>query len=290
MQKSFPAAELALAAGSEPIDAQRVESAGYGTNTAHWRVELADGRRAFVKVALDDNSADWLRTEHRIYAAVEGSFIPDLVGWHEGLLAIEDLGDAYWPPPWSPEQIEAVQASLDELHRVQPPPGVPRIADERDWLNGWELVAEDAGPLLSTGLCSRGWLDAALPVLLETGRTCRLGGEALLHLDVRSDNLCFRDVGTAVLVDWNLAHLGNPLLDVVAWLPSLRLEGGPNPWELVEDSGGLAALIAGFFAARAGLPPPETAPRVREFQRRQAEVALPWAARELGLPDTRLAP
>jgi hypothetical protein len=40
--------------------------------------------------------------------------------------------------------------------------------------------------------------------------------------------------------------------------------------------------VAGFFAARAGLPAPEGAPTVREFQLRQLEVALPWAARELG--------
>ena len=285
MRKSFPAAELAAITGSEPVDAERVESAGYGTNTAHWRVELADGRRTFVKVALDANSTDWLRDEHRVYAHVEGSFIPELVGWSEGLLAIEDLGDAPWPPPWSPAQVDAVQAALDELHRVEPPAGVPRIADERDWLNGWELVAADPEPLLSSGLCSREWLDAALPVLLETGRSCELDGKALLHIDVRSDNLCFRADGTAVLVDWNLAHIGKPLLDVVAWLPSLRLEGGPDPWKVVPDSEGLAPLMAGFFAGRAGLPPPETAPRVREFQRRQAEVALPWAARELGLPD-----
>ena len=110
-----------------------------------------------------------------------------------------------------------------------------------------------------------------------------LAGEAFLHLDVRSDNLCLQE-GRAVLVDWNFAHVGNPLLDVVGWLPSLKLEGGPDPWELVPDSQGFAALLAGYFASRAGLPPPATAPRVREFQRRQAEIALPWAARELGLP------
>jgi hypothetical protein len=74
------------------------------------------------------------------------------------------------------------------------------------------------------------------------------------------------------------------LLDVVAWLPSLRLEGGPEPWELVPDSGGLAALVVGFFAGRAGLPAPPTAPDVRRFQFRQAQVALPWVARELDLP------
>jgi aminoglycoside phosphotransferase (APT) family kinase protein len=228
-----------------------------------------------------------LRDEYRVYSAAEAAFIPELVGWHDGeqtLLAIADLSDAYWPPPWSLEQIDAVCAALDELHATPPPEGLPRVSAERDWLNGWELVAEDAEPILSTGLCSPGWLEHALPTLLETGRTCPLEGEAFLHLDVRSDNLCLQ-AGRAVLVDWNFAHVGNPLLDIVCWLPSLKLEGGPDPWELVPDSDGFAALLAGYFAAHAGLPPPATAQRVREFQRRQAEVALPWAARELGLPQ-----
>ena len=286
MPKSFPEAELEAATGAAPVERRRVRSGGYGTNSAHWRVELADGRQTFVKVALDDTAAEWLRQEHRVYAAVEAPFIPELVGWHDGeqtLLAIADLSDAHWPPPWLAGQIEAVRASLDELHTTPPPHHLPRISAEREWLNGWELVAEDAEPLLSTGLCTPAWLELALPTLLETGRTCMLEGEAFLHLDVRSDNLCLRE-GRAVLVDWNLVHIGNPLLDLVAWLPSLRLEGGPEPWELVSESEGFAALIAGFFASRAGLPPPPTAPRVREFQRRQAEIALPWAARELGLP------
>jgi hypothetical protein len=75
------------------------------------------------------------------------------------------------------------------------------------------------------------------------------------------------------------------LLDSVAWAPSLRTEGGPEPWALVAHSNGQAALIAGYFAARVGLPAPTTAPAVREVQRRQLEVALPWAARELGLRE-----
>jgi aminoglycoside phosphotransferase (APT) family kinase protein len=286
LPKSFPAAELEAATGAAPVERLRVRSGGYGTNSAHWRVELADGSRAFVKVALDDNAAEWLRQEHHVYSAVEAPFIPELVGWHDGeqtLLAIADLSEAYWPPPWMPGQIDAVRDALDELHATPPPEGLPPIATEREWLNGWELVAEDAQPLLSTGLCSPPWLEAALPRMLETGRTCALEGEAFLHLDVRSDNLCLLE-GRAVLVDWNLAHVGNPLLDIVGWLPSLKLEGGPDPWELVPDSQGFAALLAGFFASRAGLPPPLTAPRVRDFQRRQAEIALPWAARELGLP------
>ena len=108
-----------------------------------------------------------------------------------------------------------------------------------------------------------------------------------MHLDFRSDNACFRG-DRMLIVDWNLAHVGNPLIDAVAWAPCLHLEGGPPPWKLVPDSAGLSSLIAGFFAARVGLPAPKTAPTVREFQRRQLEVALPWAARELGLDPPRL--
>ena len=138
-------------------------------------------------------------------------------------------------------------------------------------------------PLLATALCSPAWLDQALPTLVQASEQADLGGGDLLHFDVRSDNLCFV-AGRALLIDWNLACSGNGRFDVAFWLPSLRLEGGPEPWEVLPDAGALAAAVAGFFAARAGLPAPSGAPTVRDFQRAQAAVALPWAARELGLP------
>jgi aminoglycoside phosphotransferase (APT) family kinase protein len=288
LQKSFPAPEVAAAVGAEVREWEAVESSGYARNATHWRVTLADGTRAFAKVALDDDYAGWLRTEYKVYSNVKGDFLPMLLGWHDGgvtLIVLEDLTESEWPPPWSAPRVAAVCRSLEDVHRAPPPPGLPRVADAREELNGWEAVAEEPGPLLSTGLCAPEWLDAHLPVLLDAGRTCELDGEELLHFDVRSDNLCLRD-GRAVLFDWNWASVGNGLIDLVGWAPSLRLEDGPEPWELVPDSRGLSALIAGFFCARAGLPPPPTAPTVREFVRRQAAVALPWAARELGLPPT----
>jgi phosphotransferase family enzyme len=285
LPRSFPRAEVEAALAVAATRWQPLPSGGYGTNSAHWRVELANGLSAFVKVALDDTSADWLRDEHHVYAGVRGSFMPELLGWHdEGrtVLVLEDLVDAHWPPPWREGDVEAVLETL-ELVAATRSAGLPALEELRERLNGWEDVVADPEPLLSTGLASREWLTAALPRLGEAAATCDLSGDALLHLDVRSDNLCMRD-GRVLLVDWNLACVGNPLLDVVAWLPSLRLEGGPDPSEVVADSHGLAALIAGFFAGRAGLPPPPTAPTVREFQLRQAQVALPWAARELDLP------
>lgn len=247
---------------------------------------LADRRIAFVKIALDDLAAAWLRKEHNVCANVADSFIPLLLGWRDDevtLLVIEDLSDGHWPPPWPAGSIEAVLAALEAVHATASPPGLDSLESKRGSLDGWRRVAAGPEPFLALGLCSAEWLEAALPLLLSATAACRLEGDAFLHLDVRSDNVCLRG-NEAVLVDWNWAAIGNPDLDLVAWLPSLRLEGGPEPWELVPDSGGLAPLMAGFFASLAGLPPPDTAPNVREIQRRQAEVALPWAARELGLP------
>ena len=199
------------------------------------------------------------------------------------LLVLEDLSDANWPPPWSPYQVDAVLASLDELHGTPPLDGVESLEAERQVIVGWDRIAEDPEPILATGLCSPAWLDEQLPALLQAGAQAELGGNNLLHFDVRSDNLCF--VGARViLIDWNLACRGTGPVDVAFWLPSLRLEGGPEPWDVLPGAGPLAAAVAGFFAARAGLAPPLGAPTVREFQRAQAAVALPWASRELGLP------
>jgi hypothetical protein len=42
-----------------------------------------------------------------------------------------------------------------------------------------------------------------------------------------------------------------------------------------------AAWISGVWAAVAGLPPLETAPNVRDLQRRQLALALDWIDRDL---------
>jgi hypothetical protein len=276
LRRTFPEAELERLLGAKVRNRERLESGGYGRVNAHWRVELDDGRSVFVKQALTAETTDWLRTERRVYENVHGSFLPAYFGAADTLLMIEDLSAAEWPPPWTQERIDLVLASLDELHATEPPGGLPRLA-----VSGWAAVQENPEPLLSTGVCSREWLAAALPALVQANADAELDGDELLHFDVRSDNLCFRD-GVAVLVDWNIASVGNGRFDVAFWLPSLRLEGGPEPWEVLPNAGPLAAAVAGFFAARAGLPPPQGAPTVREFQLRQLEVALPWAARELG--------
>ena len=251
-----------------------------------------------LDLALESDPSDWsnvlagacdndqaLRDERDAYAAVETAFVPRVLGWEDGerpLLVLEDLSGAHWPPPWRPGDVGAVLEALRGIAVLPVGRPLPRLAEDR--IGGWPEVARDPAPFLGLGLVSPEWLERGLPVLLDAWSSTDLDGAALLHCDIRSDNLCLRD-GRAILVDWSHARIGNPEFDVAFWLSSLALEGGPAPESFGVDH--MAAYVAGFFAALAGLPPPAGAPRVRGFQRAQLEVALPWACRALGLPPPR---
>ncbi|HEX9123881.1 MAG TPA: phosphotransferase [Actinomycetota bacterium] len=274
-----------------PVDHGPITT-GSHTPARRWLVTLDDGSRAFVKVATDELTASWLRDEHLLYSLLRGSaFMPSYLGWYDDkrypVLAIEDLSGAEWPPPWTRDRVGMVLRCLREVAATPPPEGLPQAADDHLGVRkGWSEVRADPASFLALGLCSDRWLGRALPVLQEAADEAPLEGEALLHFDVRSDNLCFRD-GRAVLVDWNWASVGNPEIDVAFWLPSLHAEGGPPPEEVLPPSPGsasLAAACAGFFCAHAGRPPIPTAPHVRPLQLKQARTALPWAARALDLP------
>jgi Phosphotransferase enzyme family len=262
-----------------------IETRGYAM-AFHAIVEFSDGTTAFVKAGAEEITSEFLRDELRFYRAVEAPFMPTLLGYDEAdppLLVLEDLSAARWPPPWDDATIAQVRNALAAIWSTPAPAWVPPITDEREWLlGGWSEIEADPKPFLSLGLGSAAWLDEALPVLRAAAESAPIEGASLLHLDVRSDNLCLTDRG-AVLVDWNLVHLGNPDLDLAGWAPSLHLEGGPAPEATLPSAPELAAVLAGFFAARAGLPPPPTAHEVRSFQLAQARIALPWACRELDL-------
>ena len=61
-------------------------------------------------------------------------------------------------------------------------------------------------------------------------------------------------------------------------------EGGPPPETILPAGGEIAALLSGYFASQAGLPPVPNAPRVRPLQLAQLKSALPWVVRALDLP------
>jgi hypothetical protein len=299
-QDASPAAERAARLlGARLAGWEHLTGAGGYTPAFRLRVELDDGRTAFVKAASNDPTAGWLRDEARVYDTLDGcGFLPRRLGCEDDgarpVLVLEDLSGAagHWPPPWRPGDVERV---LETLAAVRPcagrfaPGALPRLADLRADFAGWATVAADPAPFLSLGMCSAAWLDVCIPGLLAAADAAPLDGGDLCHLDTRSDNVCLAADGRTVLVDWNWAVVGNGVIDIAGWLPSLRREGGPEPEEALRRAGlpdqpEFAALLAGFWAARAGLPSPPDAPKVRAVQKAQLTVALPWAARALGLP------
>ena len=280
----------ARALGVEPVGWRSVTRADQ-TAASRWVATLPDGSTRFVRIAHTDDTASWIRDEHVFYAlAGPLPFLPALLGWRDDgerpVLLLEDLSDAVWPPPWSKEGVDAVLACLREVADREPPRDLPDARNSQFALDAWPEVAADPGPFLALGLCSEDWLLRHLPILSTASAAARFDGDRLLHFDVRSDNLCLRD-GRAVLIDWNFACIGNPVFDVAAWLPSLHAEGGPPPEEVLattEEVAQMASLLAGNLGWRGARPDIPGAPHVRPLQRKQASIALPWAARALGLP------
>jgi aminoglycoside phosphotransferase (APT) family kinase protein len=149
-------------------------------------------------------------------------------------------------------------------------------------------LRENPEPFLTTGVASREWLASHLDALEAAAERAPIAeGSSLLHLDVRSDNLALTERGP-VLFDWNWASGGNPLVDLVGWAPSLCIETGMRPEDVVDADGvgELAALVAGVWASVAGLPPPPTGEqRMRDAQLAALRVCLPWACRQLGISE-----
>lgn len=264
---------------------ERIAVTGGYTPAIRFRARLADGRTVFVKQAVDVSTAAWLQTEARAYTDLRLPCMATLVGsgTFEGrtTIVLEDLGHARWPPPWQPGDIERVVQTLAEIAATPAPAWVQPL--DRHVLTGWHQVAADPDVLLRLGLCGVGWLERALPTLLEAEDDWPEGPPVLAHFDLRSDNLCLLH-DRVVVVDWNHVCLAPPGMDLAFWGPSLAAEGGWPPERVVGHAPTWAARVSGFFAARAGQPEIPTAPRVRWIQRVQLAEALPWAARALDLP------
>ena len=277
-------AGIVRAVGSRPVEYTQ-RPGGY-TTADRYTVGFADGSRAFVKSAVDPLLVGWLRREHEVYAAIEASFMPRLLGWDDdgerATLVLEDLSDAEWIWSWDSVRVDAVMTAIGEIALASLPPNTHTIRDAHpDVFARWDVVERDPAPFLSLELRDPAWLERHLATIRAAADSAPVDGDALCHFDVRSDNICFRD-GTCVLVDWNWALRASPLVDTVGWLPSLAAEGGPMPWELLPgENPGIVALLAGVWASVAGLPPPATAPEVRDVQRRQLAVVLDWLDREL---------
>jgi hypothetical protein len=259
-------------------------------------------RAVFVKAVgagLNPESPGFHRREAAVSAALPRA--PEF----PRLLSVYDDGD--WvalafeaidgrPPrhPWDAGELRAVVRALQTLHAALTPNPVaeaqPAAVRLSPLFGGWaDLAAGGGHPVGLDEWCGR-HLDRL--AALESGWRQAVAGPTLLHCDVRSDNVLVT-AGGVVFVDWPHACVGIPVLDLVAWAPSVALEGGPAPEDLLDLSPPSAsvdrdllavrgAAFSGFVVRHSLLPDPPGLPTLRPFQAAQGEVAVGWLRRLTG--------
>src|SRR5438445_11247964 len=134
--------------GARPASRRRAER-GY-TPAERWVIELEDGRSVFIKAATNDLTAGWLRNEHRIYEALQATFMPGLIGWRDDerpILVLEDLSAGVWPPPWTDERVASVLQMLKAVAGSSPPGWLPPVSSSGFVERGWDVVQDDPRPL-----------------------------------------------------------------------------------------------------------------------------------------------
>jgi hypothetical protein len=92
-----------------------------------------------------------------------------------------------------------------------------------------------------------------------------------------------------VVVDWPHACRGAAFVDLVAFAPSVAMQGGPEPADLLarsrtgqnvsrESLAAVVCALAGYLTERSLQPAPPGLPTVRQFQAAQGEVTRSWLA------------
>jgi aminoglycoside phosphotransferase (APT) family kinase protein len=221
----------------------------------------------------------------------------DRDGWVA--LAFEDVDGVHPTLPWRPGELARVLAMVADLAAAltPAPPGLPTVAERlRDSFVGWRRLAaaHAAGNDDLAGLDP--WAARHLRRLadLEAGWPAAARGPTLLHVDLRTDNLLLTPT-RVVAVDWPWACVGAAWVDLLVLLPSVAMQGGPDPEPTFAahpvaagvDSDAVTttlAALAGYLVGGSRLPAPPGLPTLRSFQLGQGLAALAWLRRRTGWP------
>ena len=262
------------------------------------RLRLADGSRLFLKAVHETANPDTPeihRREARVLAAMPAEApVPRLLWTYDErdwvALCLEDVDGRHPGEPWTDGDLTLVLASLRQMADSLTPSPIGSAEPAAAWfastINGWRQALDRGEDRLDP------WLLKNLPRLaeLEALAPAAAAGDTLLNCDVRADNLLI--AGDRVyFLDWPWARTGAWWIDVVGMAPSVAMQGGPPPDEVLTIIGAdhveadlldpIVCSIAGFFSVRALEPPPPGIPTVRAFQAAQGRVAVRWLRERL---------
>jgi aminoglycoside phosphotransferase (APT) family kinase protein len=263
------------------------------------RLRLADGSRVFLKAVSEDANPDShhiYRQEARVVAALPPTvpsppfrWLYDRHGWVA--LCFDDVDGRHPHDPWTEGDLDVVVRGLRAMSAALTPS--PIVVDESaadafaGVLNGWVIALERGETRLDP------WARRNLNRLahVELGTPSAVGGESLVHFDLRADNILIS--GDRVwVVDWPVARFGAAWVDWVAMAPSVEMQGGPRCEDFLHrfDVAGVPAAsitaaicsLAGYFSVHSLDPPPPGIPTVRSFQAAQGALALRWLRERTG--------
>ncbi|HEY3086362.1 MAG TPA: phosphotransferase, partial [Candidatus Dormibacteraeota bacterium] len=213
----------------------------------------------------------------------------DEEGWVA--LCLEDIEGHHPAEPWTDAELDQVLGALKEMARSLTPSPISTDQTAADafarTINGWQAALARGEERLDE------WCIRNLDRLarLEAQAPGSALGDTLLNFDVRADNLLIAGDSVYVL-DWPWARTGAWWLDIACMSPSVAMQGGPSPEEILsrvdltgvrrESVDAVVCALAGYFVVRSLEPPPPGLPTVRAFQAAQGRHATAWLRERLG--------
>jgi hypothetical protein len=287
----------------EPVRAADVQRGGFSPAFAGI-VTTRSGREVFVKAGGPEPNAEvpvLYRREWTIASALPAGVPAPRALWFEDdgrwvILAFEAIRGGNPRTPWSARDLARVLRAHETMMQLLTPSPIPapslrdRFGLAFRGFRTLRSISDAEGDRIAR---LPPWVGRHLSALAELEAQWEdvSVGPTLLHNDVRADNIVLR--GEEVFfVDWPHACTGPPFVDLMGFLPSVAMQGGPKPWTIFERSPltrdvppsailPFLTAILGYFVERSGRPPPPGLPTLREFQRAQGEATLEWLRRLL---------
>lgn len=269
-------------------------------------VRGADGPKFVKAVNANDNAviADCYQREALINQALPIEVPAPRLRWIEEtedgwiVLGFDAVDGGRMPSaPWKPDELastldaytitaEALSTPTATLQQVglKPSGDGSDFADWRD-LSGGTISADSLPAWVPTNR-----LEALAE--LESQWRQAVAGDAVLHYDLRQDNILIDTAGAAWICDWNWPCLAASWFDLVLLLATAHADGHDattlftsHPTARGVDDEQLDAALAalsGFFLVSGSRPPADWSPYIRQHQTWCGEVTLHWLADRRG--------
>ncbi len=275
------------------------QDGGYSPGAAA-RVRLACGRRAFVKALgadLHSSSLKLYRNEALVMPHLPADLpAPRLLDVYDDgdwvALVFEDVEGRHPQVPWRSDELDRVAWAIADLGAALDPspwPAAPIFADvNAGFIQAWRGLAMSPPPDLDASV--RRMLDRLAANEVDLAEVVR--GEALLHNDIRSDNVLLTPDGRVVFVDWGMPCKGAVWLDLMMFAFTAEFHGGADADQLVRshpltrdiaDSSIDVVVVAGYAAYRllAQRLVNPLMPDINAYHIGCAEASLRWLQRRV---------